>query len=261
MPQTYDLRASHVGKEHQCKTSGQHVSPSGPPQEKHQNIHNRRTWVCAESTHFPPGVRQKNLCKLLLYSKQSCVFPLHPVLSCWNSPWDTAGWLAKNYGTDRYRRVPLPSSPGQGSAPFTPPSCSKGGDQSQEWREAQLSSSKPQVLLALISPRAWLCWYLPMIHFKVLTAILVALRKAPGEVTTCWREASDAPTAIFSLGSEEDHTVRMFFCLPACPSVCQHPLLPHVLSNFWIHCPISTKTYWQLKAHKLSCISWKPAVG
>lgn len=62
------------------------------------------------------------------------------------------------------------------------------------------SSSKPQVLLVLIPPRAWLCWYLPKIHLKVLTPILVALRKAPGEVTMCWREASGAPMAIFSWG-------------------------------------------------------------
>lgn len=118
----------------------------------------------------------------------------------------------------------------------------------------QLSSSKPQVLLVLISSRAWLCWYLPKIHLKVLTAILVALGKAPGEVTMRWREESGAPTAIFSLGSEEDHTVLMFICLPACPSVCQYPLHPHMLSNFWIYCPVSSKTYWQLKAHEISHI-------
>lgn len=44
-------------------------------------------------------------------------------------------------------------------------------------------------------------------------------REGSREVTMCWREARGTPTAIFSLGSEEEHTVHMFICLSACPSV------------------------------------------
>lgn len=47
------------------------------------------------------------------------------------------------------------------------------------------SAGRCQVLLVLISPGARLSWHLPAISLKVLTAILVALRKAPGEVTMC----------------------------------------------------------------------------
>lgn len=155
-----------------------------------------------ESTHFPPGVRQKNLCISSRAKFSHCI-----------------------------------------------PCCSTA-------QQLQAPSSAGFNLT-----KAWLCWHLPKIHLEVLTAILVGLRKAPGEVMMCWREASGIPTAIFSLGSEEDHTVCMFICLPACPSVRHYPPLPHVLSYFLIHFPASTKTYWQLKAHEISRISWKPAFG
>lgn len=166
VPKTWDLHASQVGKEHQCKTSGQHVSPSGPPWQKHQNTHNRRTRVCAWEHPFSPwGQTEESLWVAAVYQAELCF-----------------------------------------------PSASR--------TVLQLSSGKPQVLLVLISPRAWLCWYLPKIHLEVLTAILVALGEAPGEVTMCWREASGAPTAIFSPGSEEDHcpyvhlSASLSICLP-----------------------------------------------
>lgn len=131
-----------------------------------QDHHGRNTKISTtggreyalESTHFPPGVRQKSQQVAAVQRAELCFpFASHAV--------------------------------------------------------RQLNSSKPQVLLVLISPRAWLCCCLPTTHFKVLTAILVALGRAPGEVTMCWRGASETPTAVFRLSSEKDHTV--------CSSVCQ----------------------------------------
>lgn len=67
---TYDLHASRVGEDHQCKTSGQHASPSGPPQKKLQNIFNSRTWTQAGEQPLRSGSDRQ----VTAVSKQSCSF-------------------------------------------------------------------------------------------------------------------------------------------------------------------------------------------
>lgn len=95
----WHMIASYVGKAHQCKTSEQQASPSGPPQKKHQNIFSSRTHT-QSSTHFPLGSHRQ----VTAVSKQSCGFLLHPVLSRSKGPWDwtqPAAWRG-DHAADSY---------------------------------------------------------------------------------------------------------------------------------------------------------------
>lgn len=204
MPKTYYLHASCVGKEHQCKTSGQHTSPTGLPQKKHQNIFNSRTWICVGEHPLPPWGQTG---ESLLFSKQSCGFPLHPMLS-----------HSKGHETEHSQltyeemmlwtaipQAPLSSSPRtlaeQGSAWFLPSLCTEGGDQFQELEGAaawqrQVPSSDGFSLTKGSTQLAP-----PSDLLKSVDSDSSSTQEGPGRSYVVLKETSYTPTAIFSLAS------------------------------------------------------------
>lgn len=205
-----------------------------------QDCHRRNTKISStagheyvwESTLFLPWVRQANRCCSASRAVVSLSIPCYPIQKAMRL--NTASWLMRRwcYGQLQHRhRSPPPHGHSQSKA--APDSCLpcalREGISFRSWREPQLGRGRCQVLLVLVSPRVQLSWHLPVICLKVLTVILVALRKAPGEVMLCWKRQATLP--LLSLAWLPRKTT-----LSVHPSVCQHvhvsaSILPSSMSS------------------------------